>query len=248
MQMDPCLKCWTLLDTSIEVLFDQFTCRGKMAADNHGCDSILDSGSVDILGQNANCIWEADDRLRIHLEPWGDATISPGDDIRIRPDTLRSENLISDFSQASAKVMGPEFPEAPTISVTGPEIIDPCSELAVTALASSPRPVVFTWACMNDEGLNQALRSLNGSLLYLDSGTSTMQTVDKMYDITVQGTNFLGISSSIHVFRVRKSSVPAPQLSFDPSLLQISRTETAVIKALVAFSQCPMPKDMISFS
>ena len=236
------------LGMSIKVVFDQPTNRGGMTPGNMDCASIWDHASLSSFGRQTQCTWQTDDTMRVLLQPGGGATIEPGDTISLLHNVLTSKDKVTDFTSDVAVVELPEFPEEPAVSLTGPEVVDPCSDLTLTAFVSSPRLVSFTWACRNDEHLNEILKLQDSAVLNFASGTPDMASLDKTYVITVQATNFLGVSSSLQVLKVLKQSSPAPQLSFIPSILHVRRADSPLLKAHVEFSKCPIPQEAMFFS
>lgn len=237
------------MGTSIQVLFDQNTDMGGIFDENHDCMRILDALTVELLATNAedaSCVWESMDSLNIFLG--SGARISPGDSIVIQEDTLRSSNKISDPCLSNIAVSAPAFAVAPVVVIMGTNEIDPCADLELRAMVDSPRPLVYSWSCRNDEVLDQALRSVVGALLYLDSGTKEMPDLNKNYEVLVVATNFLGISSAPVLFSVLKKGSPAPLLNFMPPQLSMHRDESQLIKVVATFSKCPIEKGKLMFT
>jgi hypothetical protein len=237
------------IGTSIIVLFDQSTDRGNVEPGNSDCRSILEEKILPLLAtfaQDATCVWEGDDILNIFLGPG--ATILPGDPITIRDDTLRSKNSVSGPCTSRFPLSAPDFAIAPAVTVSGSNEIDPCSDLQLRAIVASPRPLMFAWSCRNDYTLNQVLRSVTTSVLYLNAGTQEMQVMDKTYEIVVVAINFLGVSSAPVVFPVLKKSSPAPLLSFVPPTLSMFQDESSLVKVVATFSKCPIENGKLMFS
>jgi hypothetical protein len=237
------------IGTSIIVSFDQSTDRGNMEPGNSDCGSILEEKILPLLAtfaKDATCVWKVDDLLNIFLGPG--ATILPSDPITIRDGTLRSKNSVSGPCTSRFPLSAPDFAIAPTVTVSGSNEIDPCSDLKLRAIAASPRPLMFAWSCRNDDTLNKVLRSVTTSIVYLNAGTQEMQAMDKTYEIAVVAINFLGVSSAPVVFPVLKKSSPAPLLSFVPPTLSMFRDESSLVKVVATFSKCPIEKGKLMFS
>jgi hypothetical protein len=237
------------IGTSIIVSFEQSTDRGNMEPGNSDCGSILEEKILPLLAKfakDATCVWEVDNMLNIFLGPG--ATILPSDPITIRDGTLRSKNSVSGPCTSSFPLSAPDFAIAPTVTVSGSNEIDPCSDLKLRAIAASPRPLMFAWSCRNDDTLNKVLRSVTTSIVYLNAGTQEMQAMDKTYEIAVVAINFLGVSSAPVVFPVLKKSSPAPLLSFVPPTLSMFRDESSLVKVVATFSKCPIEKGKLMFS
>jgi hypothetical protein len=237
------------IGTSIIVSFDQSTDRGNMEPGNSDCGSILEEKILPLLAtfaKEATCVWKVDDLLNIFLGPG--ATILPSDPITIRHGTLRSKNSVSGPCTSVFPLSAPDFAIAPTVTVSGSNEIDPCSDLKLRAIAASPRPLMFAWSCRNDDALNEVLRSVTTSVVYLNGGTQEMQAMDKTYEIAVVAINFLGVSSAPVVFPVLKKSSPAPLLSFVPPTLSMFQDESSLVKVVAIFSKCPIEKGKLIFS
>ena len=232
--------------TSINVVFDQETNRGGMEPQDDDCSRVLDGTMLNKLGKEPRCVWEADDSLNIFLS--AGATIAPSDMLEMKPNTIRSANLISGHATITQQVLPPQFAVAPVVSVIGSEEIDPCSELTLRATADSPRPLQFVWTCSNDATLNEALAVFTGDTLLLEEGTKEMEELDKAYEILVIATDFMGTSSEPFVHVVVKKAAPAPLLTFSPPSLSIFRDESALAKVIATFSKCPVDKGKLVFA
>ena len=195
---------------SIVMTFDQATNRGAMQLEDRNCSRILEPHQVGLLAahpSDASCAWSPSNvSLTILLGPG--ATIVPGDILAIQHDKLKSHNSLSDWSVAWAKVLAPDYPEPPQLSITGSSEIDPCSSLEIRASVVSPRPAVFSWSCSNDAHLAQALSTLAGPVAYFEAGTAEMLHTDKTYRIIVTATTFLGKATRVHlVFKKASGSL-----------------------------------------
>ena len=236
--------------TAVSVRFDQATDMASMTGKDSSCKSIVDEGTALLLAADiaeTACIWEGADSLSIFLGKG--ATFSPGDILAIKPGVLKSINGVSQASSAAIELQGPEYPIKPVVSLMGTSAIDPCSELWLTALADSPRALSFKWSCSNDKTLDQKLSQVVGAELYLAEGTPEMTEQDKIYDISVVATDFLGMTSDTVVMSVLKVSSAAPKLTFDPPTNQLKkfREESVMVKVVAEFSKCPIEKGSLVF-
>ena len=185
---------------SVVMTFDQATDRGGMQLQDRNCSRILEPHLLGLLAadpSDASCAWSASNTSLTILLGAG-ATLVPGDILAIQREKLKSHNSLSDWSVAQAKVLAPDYPEPPRLSISGSYEIDPCSSLEIRASVFSPRPAVFSWSCDNDEDLDQALSTLSGPVAYFKEGTAEMPHTDKTYRITVTATTFLGQAVSLH--------------------------------------------------
>ena len=233
---------------AVNVLFDQNTDMAMMTTANSRCDQILTHDTLSKLATltaDASCVWKRPDALSIFLGTG--ATIVPGDMLVINKNVLKSSNSQSETSVADKEVKAPEFMVAPSVSIQGTSAIDPCSELELRALVDSPRQLRFQWSCSNDDNLAKTLRQFTGAVLFLAEGTTEMSELDKIYQIVVTATDFLGARSDLFVYPVLKTSSPAPKLTFSPSTLSVYRDETVSVKVVAEFSKCPIAKGSLVF-
>jgi len=240
--------------TAVKVLFDQNTDMAMMSTPNSLCQDIVSQfilkqatlSPVAVLGAGAGCVWESRDSLNIFLGTG--ATIVPGDILVIKPDVLKSSNSLSDATDATVEVKGPEFPVAPLLSIQGTSAIDPCSELELRAVADSPRPLKFKWSCRNDGALSATLSRFTGAVLFLAQGTKEMAELDKTYEIVLTVQDFFGATSDPLVYPILKTSSAAPKLTFFPSTLSVYRDETIMVRVVAEFSKCPIKKGALVFT
>jgi len=157
----------------ILVTFTSPTLRGGRPADSDGdglpdrwdeekeigsrspCERFFDGPSMALIS-GAMCRWTSDAAVFIELPP--EATISPGDLIRVRPDVIytgaRSPGGVYVFSQAStaaAMVQVPEVIPVPEIAIAGTSQADQCAELVLNITASDRLPGSFRWALNGTE-------------------------------------------------------------------------------------------------
>jgi hypothetical protein len=154
---------------------------GGSTASDSDCTRIF--GSVAAFGTGSRCVWQTDDALVIFLGT--SASIIPNDDLVVLATAnLRGKNGVSDPTALEFPVSESLTPQAPVLSITGPNSIDTCSSLEVRAVASSPRPLVFRWRCLNDDKLDQTLQALSGPLFVSGEGTPELLTMDKTYQVS----------------------------------------------------------------
>jgi hypothetical protein len=237
-----------LLDSaglSILVTFDQLTNRAGATVATLDCARIFPA--ITSFGTGVRCVWQAEDSLVVFLGTG--ASITPGDVLAVNATSnLRGKNGASDAATISFPVSVTSTPQPPLLTVTGPNSIDACSSLEVRAAASSPRPLLYRWRCLNDEALDVVLRALSGPVFVSGEGTPELRFMDKTYQIAVEATDFLGATSRRVTALVSKTSVPSPQISFTPPSLSVMRNEVALIKAEAFFSACPSDTSQLVFT
>ena len=196
------------------------------------------------LGVASKCVWKTDSEAFILLGPG--ATILPGDSMSIK--NVRSHNNVSQPSSASAVISSSPIAPVPVLAVSAPAEVDPCSPLVLRSVAQSPRTLVYTWRCLDDETLNAALELVSGDTVTLAAGTSEMPGSDRSYTITVQVTDFMGVQSGEQTVRVFKKSTAGPAIVFSPASLSTYTSEPVMIRAEAVFSSCPVAKEAMLFS
>ena len=109
----------------------------------------------------------------------------------------------------SAAVLAPANPVVPVITLSGPSVVSSCDAVTLTSISSglAGRAGAFTWSATNQ--LLSATATY-GSSLSLASGSLLPDT---SYTVSVQVTNFLGVTSSPAVFSFNVSSLPLPLLA-----------------------------------
>ena len=109
----------------------------------------------------------------------------------------------------SAAVLAPANPVVPVITLSGPSIVSSCDAVTLTSTSSglAGRAGAYAWSATNDlldptASYGSSLSLMSGSLL-----------PDTSYTVSVQVTNFLGVTSSPAVFSFNASSLPLPLLA-----------------------------------
>ena len=129
--------------TTISVTFDQATNLAGMSAGDEDCLQLFDPDPG--FGQGARCVWQTDALVAVLLGR--DPIVEPGAALAMRKWTsggggLRSANGVSQPSGSSTIIGRPSQPVAPTVTLKGPDIIDPCASLEVLMLENSLNPSV----------------------------------------------------------------------------------------------------------
>ena len=228
--------------TSLYVTFDQATNRALINGTQFDCAQIFISSE---MGSGSQCSWQDDYKLTVLFAQ--DASLVPGSILVVNTSaSLRSKNGISPDSVARVVVTAPIFVPL-VMSLSGVGVVDLCSPLDLRAFVPSPRPIIYTWSCLNDAYLDAFLVSNSGPVLSLSAGTPQMQSIGKTYIIAVSARNFLGQTSNTATFQVLKKSSPAPPVEFTPPSVTITRDRPLLISGLADFSACPGGKDSLIF-
>uniref|UniRef100_A0A7S0E8W5 GPS domain-containing protein n=1 Tax=Hanusia phi TaxID=3032 RepID=A0A7S0E8W5_9CRYP len=231
----------------ITVTLDQATDgRALHPASASSCDSFVES-EAGLLGQTApRCVWTSDQSFNIFLSPG--ATVLPSSVITVRG--LRSKNQVSTPMLALVRVDKPLLPVYPSVQISAPQEVDPCSPLTVRALSKSARQLSYSWRCLNDDGLNAFLTNLlpSTSVVQFEAGVPEMATAGKTYTIGVTVKDFLGFSSKEAVTSITKKAFPSPTVVFTPqSPFSTFVDQDITITATAVFSSCPVAKNDMVF-
>ena len=230
--------------TSVILTFDQDTDRASMGVSTSDCTLMLSLTVISSLGTEPKCIWKTDSEASIVLGRG--AIIVPGDSVSIK--SVRSRNKVSQPSSASAVIAASPDTPVPLLKVRAPAEVDPCSPLELLGVAESPRTLIYTWRCLDDETLNAALELVPGDTVTLAAGTPEMPGIDRSYTITVRVTDFMGIQSEEVAVMVYKKSTAGPSIIFSPSSLSTFTSEPVLIRAEAVYSSCPVAKEAMVFS
>jgi hypothetical protein len=197
--------------TSILLTFDQPTDRAGMSFADNDCRKILTANSLLSMGVNPKCFWQSSsDSVVINLGH--SAVLLPGSSISVLAGVLRSANRVSTASELITVVQLPAEIARPTVTISGKSMLDACSNVALEAVASSPRPLRYVWRA-NDTAVAAQLRTLDTanvffayptSLGFLEPGNSYL------FSVTVQ--DFFGTSSAPALFTLTILWSPLPQV------------------------------------
>ena len=251
------------LGSKLFVDFDHGTNRAGMKAQDTQCSVLFEDDdtfqklSGNIQTAQARCTWANDANLVVTLG--SGATLAVGDVLTLREGALLSANLVSIASEhAATAIRAPELLRTPNLAVEGSTYIDQCSELSVSARSDTPRPPVFRWRCRNCNDvkgvlledlrtLDETLRALSSGDFALASGTPELARLDFEYEISVTAVDMFGAESEEKLHRVFKASQPAPQLTFNPAEVAMTRDQELRIAAEMTFSECDTGKSQLLF-
>ena len=215
-----------------------------MGVHSADCALMLSSTELAALGTQPKCVWKTDTEVRILLGQG--ATILPGDSVSVK--SVRSRNKVSQPSFASAVIAASPDAPIPLLKVRAPAEVDPCSPLQLHGVAESPRALVYTWRCLDDDTLAAALEFVSGSTVTLAAGTPEMPGSERSYTIAARVTDFMGLQSEEVTFRVYKKSTAGPAIVFSPASLTTYTNEPVLIRAEAVFSSCPVAKEAMVFA
>jgi hypothetical protein len=166
----------------LELTFSHATNLAGITTTSFACSDVIASLR---MGTGSSCVWQGNTVLKLTFGT--SPTLVPGDTIALNTATgsrpIRSANGLSPVAVSSSRVLAPTVPKPPgPLVLSGPDEIDTCADLTIRATVESPRPLIYTWRCTNDDAFNRVLLALSGSAIVLGSGTPDLATLDKVKD------------------------------------------------------------------
>jgi hypothetical protein len=98
------------------------------------CGRVLHHDTVGLLGIASQCTWLDPTRLEVYLGNL--ATVSIGDLLRVRPNTIKNTAGISSYSEAVGAVLAPLKAPKPTLIVTASSRFGVCQDVRIDTGAS----------------------------------------------------------------------------------------------------------------
>ena len=227
---------------SVDIMFTASTNNGGASQGAGDCSVMLLDTSL--LGANPSCSWVTSDHLVIFLG--SNARLSVGDSLQLF--NIRSQNEVTEPTTAKFNVQAPYLRLAPILWLKGPTTIDLCSALTLQAFSSSVRPLSYAWSCSNDEVLNMKISQITNDLIQFRAGTPELSTMDKTYEVSVSGTDFLGTTSETVTIYITKRGLPVPQITYTPQKIDIFRNQPVSVIFHTVFSACPTTSASIDFT
>jgi len=193
---------------SIEIIFSQDTVH---ASEQSQCSDFFDGATLSKIGNGAACYWFEPRHLTVSLG--SSPTIVPGNVGTL----LDFQHAYSGRGQAPATLPftleANEVQMVPTGRILGPSQLSRCDAGEFIAAVTSARALDYLWSCsaaLPSDGTQMALDSLlsgvHGDRVEIDAQELT---VGVTYTISVQITNFLGMSTGFQkIFTVVDEPIP----------------------------------------
>ena len=219
----------------IDLVFDQPTNSPSLP-----CSKLIASSFV--LGALPSCGWSSQETLTIVLG--NGATILSGDIIVLNVPVSDSSQAFLPLSGQSAIVTSPPQPLLPRVTLSGPDSVNLCDTVDITASAGMAQGATFVWGCASDTHLNALLRNqTTGSLLKVNG---SLLIVGQTYLISVQAQNRFGIQSNVAVRSLVRATLPAALLSIVISPPPYYRSQSILLEAFTTWSACASPAASVS--
>jgi len=205
----------------LTVTFDSETDRGSMS----GGTSFTCDVAVDFIGaSDASCLWLSAKEIVITLD--SSATVVPGDTLTINDDYIRASCPYYDCScwnatSGSISIDAPSSPVSVVASVESPSSIGLCSDLELSAEASSGgggRDLEFRWNFTGDGSENCTSANLNAATdltqaELIIANALIRQCSGSTISVLTTVSNFFGVSSSV-TKEIQVLPRPAPNIEF----------------------------------
>ncbi len=206
------------------------------------CSDVIEDTAP--LGLGHSCMWLDSARLTIILGI--EAIIMPGNNITFIGSNIQTLDSTSDPADVPAvlEVMPPIMPEAPILKIEGATVIGMCDSANFTAMASTARPLRYTWGCSNDAQTNHLLSTQTG---YKISLKANVLAPGRTYSIWVQAETFLGgISAKVYT-SIFVAALPPPLISMVLPAAPIRSQSELMFTAYATLSSCSITSSDVQF-
>eukprot|EP00741_Cyanophora_paradoxa_P000454 tig00000405_g442.t1 len=196
------------------------------------------------LGAGATAFWSASDTLTFEMT--ANATILPGGALRLQTSVCANDGT-GDCFIAAVTVSAAEAPATPTIRASFPEESPLCRSIRIVATplaGTGRRNLRFSWTCVDAETCDALAAygvDLNGTAARAGRVTlpSEIRPLNKIYQLSVVGENFLGARSAAVAVSPFKSPGVPPLLTVDGGkILQTKSTSVTTVKVIAQRVNC----------
>ena len=237
----------------LSIHFDVATDFGQITTEA-ACDVLLVDPGLR-LGKGCTLFWYNPKDLWVRLG--AEATILPGEDIKLAKNKIRNANGNSLFSAGSVRIISPDVAAQPTAIIEGPTQIGACDVLTLDARSSTGsagRALRFRWGVapggLSEEQISDAIRTANAntpcpawaltgechaSSISIDA--SLMDT-GITYQFNLEATNMFGEKSTAqHVVARQADGVPIIYVEGGP-LVDLNPTADLHLSVAAKASKC----------
>jgi hypothetical protein len=237
----------------LSILFDVATDFGNVKTEA-ACDNLLVDPRLS-LGKGCTLFWYNPRELYVRLG--AEATILPGEEVKLAKDKIRNKKSTSSFSAGSVRMNRPDVAAKPTAIIEGPSQIGACDLLTLDARSSTGsagRNLRFRWGVapggLSEETIFDAIRAANAntacpawaltgechaSSISIDA--SLMDT-GVTYQFNLEATNMFGEKSTAqHAVARLEDGVPMIYVEGGP-LVQANPTSDLHLSVAVKASKC----------
>jgi hypothetical protein len=245
----------------ILVSFNMPTDLAQMGSTATECgDILLVYNSESILrsfGESSVCQWR--DAKTLVVTPGDGSNILPMDKLRVTStfatrlqdaNKLALSHAFSDTFVSGITILPSSNPVLPTLALVGPQQIGMCGEAVIQGVATSCRPVTYSWVCDSDTEVQALLSNSSGLGKSFSSIRipSSALNAGQPYTFFASVLDFQGFGSKVISHKLEKLEEPdIPVLSVvagDP----IFRTRPSSFRGQAEFSPCMVEKPLLHFT
>jgi hypothetical protein len=188
-----------------------------------------------------DCIWQSASVLRILYKPLPSQgkVLAPGDPLHVLGGPLKDDGNHGEVRLAdqTVTVLNDKYAAAPEASLIGASSVGFCEPLALDASGSKGARLSYQWHCVNDDDLNELLKTISGPKISIPS--SLLSKTDFSFQIAVSVTDFAGARSPQRVATVYRSSSPLPTIAIDSDAEMFVESGVGVyLSGKAEFSSC----------
>jgi hypothetical protein len=203
----------------VDLTFNQPT-NGGNAGSRIVCSRLIDETDLELMGHfppgvSDDCIWQSASVLRILYKPLPsqEKVLAPGDPLHVLGGQLHDDGnhrVEVRLADQIVTVLSDIYAAAPEASLIGVTSLGFCEPLALDASGSKGTRLSYQWRCLNDDGLNELLKTASGPKIEVPP--SLLSKTDFSFQIAVSVTDFADITSSQRIATVYRSSSPLPTI------------------------------------
>lgn len=249
---------------SILVSFNMPTDIAQMGSTARECGDILlvynSFGSESIqrsFGESSVCQWR--DAKTLVVTPGQGSNILPMDKLRVTSTfaaRLHDANKLAlshAFSQtfvSGITILRSSNPVLPTLALVGPQQIGVCGEAVIKGVATSCRPVTYSWVCDSDAEVHALLSGSSGlgsSFSSIKIPSSSLRA-SQPYMFSVSVLDFQGFGSKVishKLMKLEANDIPVLSVIAGDPLL---RTRPSSFRGQAEFSPCMVEKPQMHFT
>jgi hypothetical protein len=238
----------------LDITFNQPTNGGEVGT-RMLCSDIVDVADLELMGhspaeESDDCLWQSPNVLRVLYKPRPDQTqvLAPGDGIHFRGGMLLDDGEHAEalMSNQTVVVLSDSSAAAPEAALVGSTTLGFCDPLVLDAAASKGTRVKYQWRCLNDDNLDELLKTASDSKISI--APADIMKKDFAFKVAVSVEDFSGTTSTEKVLDVYRSSSPLPIIFIDSDAeIFVEPGEGIFLKGKAEFSSCVEPSE-IEFS
>ena len=246
---------------SFSISFNMPTDKAGMGSSKMECREVIvvKSGSRAVqrsLGEPCSCYWQS--AALLIVTPGQGTDIIPLDKVYLiatfASRLFDAEQLVLSHAFSKSMTSGIEIDPSldsilPTLTLVGPQHLGGCGVATIQAVATSCRPLLYSWSCASDENVQALLSNASGWGVSFSSIRlpSSVLKLDQMYMIVASAIDFRGLRSKTVSHRLLKfAAIDIPTISVIANEPYF-RTRPNLFRGQADFSPCLSEQPQIYF-